>query len=319
MPRPRADVPPVLIDGPLAVAHARAAGVPPAHLRRASLRAPTRGVRAAGPAPADSDVAARCREILPVLPADVVFCHVTALLLLGVDLPLGLDPADALHVQVGPGASWPRRAGVRAHGRSTPDVPSRSSPGGLRVLDPGLVWTQLASVLAPRELVVLGDALCRRRHPLVTLEHLAATLDAVPAGSRGVRRARAALPLVRARTDSPMETRLRWLLVRAGLPCPTVNEPVHGPGGELVAMPDMIYRQQRVAVEYDGDVHRTDRATWRRDIARRQGLEALGWRVITCTADDVFRHPTRPVAWVRSALTRAEPSPRLQQMQIPAD
>jgi hypothetical protein len=252
-----------------------------------------------------------------VLPAGAVFCHVTALLLLGVDLPLGLDPADALHVQVGPGTSWPRRAGVRGHSRSTPDVLSRSLRGGLRVLAPELVWAQLAPVLAPRELVVLGDALSRRRRPLVTLDQLAAALDARPPGTRGIRRARAALPLVRARTDSPMETRLRWLLVQAGLPCPTVNQPVYGPDAELVAMPDLIYLRHRVAVEYDGDIHRTDRATWRRDIARRQGLEALGWRVVTCTADDVFRQPDRAVAWVRSALSRAEAqAPRLQQMRI---
>ncbi|WP_454051017.1 hypothetical protein [Cellulomonas sp. Marseille-Q8402] len=36
----------------------------------------------------------------------------TALLLLGVDLPLGLDPSDALHVQTGPGTAWLRRAGL---------------------------------------------------------------------------------------------------------------------------------------------------------------------------------------------------------------
>jgi very-short-patch-repair endonuclease len=69
-------------------------------------------------------------------------------------------------------------------------------------------------------------------------------------------------------------------------------------------MPDLSYPEQRVAVEYDGDVHRTDRTVWRRDVVRRQELESLGWRVITCTADDVLRHPDRPVSWVRRALAR---------------
>lgn len=317
MPRPRAAVPQALVAGPITVARAREAGVSAAELRRAALRAPTRGVRTTGPPPPPGDVAARCRDLLPALPAGAVFCHVTALLLLGVDLPLGLDPAGALHVQVGPGTSWPRRAGVRSHSRSTRAVPTRSLPGGLRVLAPELVWTQLAAVLAPRELVVLGDALSRRRRPLSTPDLLATTVASLPPGTRGVRRARAALPLVRARTDSPMETRLRWLLVHAGLPCPTVNQPVHGPDGELVVMPDMTDVGHRVAVEYDGDVHRTDRSTWRRDIARRQALEALGWQVITCTADDVLHHPTRAVTWVRRALSRAEAAPRLQQMQLP--
>lgn len=101
-----------------------------------------------------------------------------------------------------------------------------------------------------------------------------------------------------------MESRLRWILVQAGLPCPEVNTLVRSDDGWVVAMPDLAYVRERVAVEYDGDVHRTDRDTWRRDVARRQALEALDWRVVTCTADDVLRHPDRPVAWVRRALHR---------------
>ncbi len=105
--------------------------------------------------------------------------------------------------------------------------------------------------------------------------------------------------MVRPRTDSPMESRLRWEIVRSGLPCPVVNYLVRGVGGEVVAMPDLAYPRWRIAIEYDGDVHRTDRRTWRRDIARRQALESLGWRVITCTADYVLRTPDRALAWIR--------------------
>jgi very-short-patch-repair endonuclease len=99
-----------------------------------------------------------------------------------------------------------------------------------------------------------------------------------------------------------METRLRLLLVDGGLPCPVVNHHVHDTQGRFVAMPDLTYPDLRIAIEYDGDVHRTDKHTWRRDIARRQALEALGWRVITCTADDVDRTPDRTLSWVRAAL-----------------
>jgi very-short-patch-repair endonuclease len=67
-------------------------------------------------------------------------------------------------------------------------------------------------------------------------------------------------------------------------------------------MPDMAYPALKIAIEYDGDVHRTDRRTWRRDIARRQALEALGWRVITCTADDIDRTPDRTLSLVRAAI-----------------
>jgi very-short-patch-repair endonuclease len=162
------------------------------------------------------------------------------------------------------------------------------------------------------ELVVLGDALLRRRDALSHLNRLKAAVAGLPAGTRGARRLRAAVEHLRPRTDSPMESRLRWLLVDAGLPCPAVNALVRTPDGSVVAMPDLSYEQERVAVEYDGDVHRTSKTVWRRDVARRQGLEALGWRVVSCTADDVLRHPARPVAWVRSALSRTPAASRLQ-------
>ena len=303
MPGHRAPLPPLLAARPFTVAEGRDAGLTPAQLRRDSLRAPARGVRTAAPEPEPDDVAHRCREIAPALPPGALFCHVTALAVLGVDAPLGLDPHGPLHVQVGPGSTLPRRAGVRGHVRTRARVPSRRV-GGVDVLAPEGVFVQLAAALPPRELVVLGDGLVRRRRPVCRLDDLVATVAALPPGTRGVRRLREALEHVRAGTDSPMESRLRWLLVQAGLPCPEVNVLVRSDDGWVVAMPDLAYVRERVAIEYDGDVHRTDRDTWRRDIARRQGLEALGWRVVTCTADDVLRHPDRAIGWVRRALRR---------------
>jgi very-short-patch-repair endonuclease len=175
-------------------------------------------------------------------------------------------------------------------------------PSGLCVLAPEAVWIQLAGRLSTAELVVLGDALTRRKQPWCSPAMLEARVRALPSGTRGVRRLREAVALVRARTDSCMETRLRLLLVDGGLPCPVVNHHVHDTQGRFVAMPDLTYPDLRIAIEYDGDVHRTDKHTWRRDIARRQALEALGWRVITCTADDVDRTPDRTLSWVRAAL-----------------
>jgi len=99
-----------------------------------------------------------------------------------------------------------------------------------------------------------------------------------------------------------MESRARWLLVDAGLPCPAVNVAARDYLGHFLTLPDLSYPDLKIAIEYDGDIHRTDKATWRRDIRRRQALEAAGWRVITCTADDVLRNPERLVAWVRAAI-----------------
>ena len=48
------------------------------------------------------------------------------------------------------------------------------------------------------------------------------------------------------------------------------------------------YREQRIAIEYDGDIHRISRKTWLRDMGVRELLRELGWEVIVLTSDDVF-------------------------------
>jgi very-short-patch-repair endonuclease len=99
-----------------------------------------------------------------------------------------------------------------------------------------------------------------------------------------------------------METRLRLLLVRAGLPAPCVNRDVVEDGAWL-ARPDLSYPLQRIAIEYEGDHHRTDRRQWKRDKARRRLLEDHGWLVIEVIDDDVYKTPELTVARVRAART----------------
>jgi hypothetical protein len=172
---------------------------------------------------------------------------------------------------------------------------------GLPVMPAAALWCQLAAELSDSEVVVLGDALLRRKRPFATAEALARQVRQTPAGTRGVRRLRAAIPLHRPGTDSCPETRLRLLIVAAGLPCPDVNRAVHDSRGRFIALPDLGYHAERIAIEYDGDIHRTDRRTWQRDIGRRHALETSGWRVLTCTAADL-RSPARALAWIRLAL-----------------
>ncbi|MBM7820461.1 hypothetical protein JOE63_002938 [Cellulosimicrobium cellulans] len=104
----------------------------------------------------------------------------------------------------------------------------------------------------------------RRKNPATTVRELRRLMDATYK-MRGIVRCREAIDLVRPGTDSSMETRTRLLLVQAGLPCPQVNVPAHDDGGQFLALPDLSYPELRIAIEYDGDVHRTDPATWRRE------------------------------------------------------
>jgi hypothetical protein len=105
-------------------------------------------------------------------------------------------------------------------------------------------------------------------------------------GARGLRRLRAALPLVDAGAESPKETWLRLLLIDAGLPVPTTQIRVYDDGYWPFAFLDMGWERYKVTAEYDGDHHRKDRRQYVKDQRRLRTLEKLGWNVIRVIAED---------------------------------
>lgn len=118
--------------------------------------------------------------------------------------------------------------------------------------------------------------------------------------ARGLQRMRKVLPLLDAGAASPKETWLRLLIVRAGLPTPETQIPVvmHY---RTVAVLDMGWDRFKVAVEYDGDQHRTSRRQYVRDIRRLHALEECGWIVVRVVAED---RPAAVIDRVREALRR---------------
>lgn len=117
-------------------------------------------------------------------------------------------------------------------------------------------------------------------------------------GARGQRQLRALLPLVDPGAASPKETWLRLLLIDAGLPTPETQIPVTE-NWRTIGVLDMGWERYRVAVEYDGDQHRTDRRQYARDQRRIRRLTELGWIVIRVIAED---RPDDVVRRVRAAL-----------------
>ena len=107
-------------------------------------------------------------------------------------------------------------------------------------------------------------------------------------GARGLRRLLGALALVDRGAASPKETWLRLLLIDAGLPTPTTQIPVNE-NWRLVGVLDMGWERYKVAVEYDGDQHRTDRRRYVQDQQRLRELERLGWIVVRVIAEDSRR------------------------------
>lgn len=147
--------------------------------------------------------------------------------------------------------------------------------------------------------VIAVDALAHRR--LFKLDELRG-LAAARRGWPGTRLLDEVLSLAEPRTESPMETRLRLLLISHGLPRPVAQYDVHDAYGRFIGRVDFAYPKLRLAVEYEGDHHR-ERVTFRRDLARVNALREAGWTVLRLTADDVLRHPGRIIRQMHAAAT----------------
>ena len=96
-----------------------------------------------------------------------------------------------------------------------------------------------------------------------------------------------------------METRLRMLLVLAGLPRPEAQVSIHERNGRFLGRPDLYYPERRLGLEYDGGVHRASLAEYNR---RQNRLLEEGVRLLRFTAGDLQLHPAVVVAQVRSVL-----------------
>jgi hypothetical protein len=123
-----------------------------------------------------------------------------------------------------------------------------------------------------------------------------AVADGHPRG-RGIRRLRTALELADGGAESPQETRVRLLLVGAGLPKPETQIEFR----ELHIRVDMGWREWKVAVEYDGIQHWENRYQRAWDIERIALLEAAGWSVVRVSAEMMSR-PNAIVERVKAKL-----------------
>lgn len=172
--------------------------------------------------------------------------------------------------------------------------------GGVPATTPARTAFDLASRYPVVKAVAAIDALARAtKLDIADAESLARRYK----GHRNIRRARRALTLVDAGAESPRETWLRLLLTEAGYPRPQTQIPVYDEYRQLVAVLDMGWEDVKIAVEYEGDHHRTDRRQFNRDIARLEALTDLGWIIVRVTVEDVPGGILRrvAVAWARRA------------------
>ena len=130
---------------------------------------------------------------------------------------------------------------------------------------------------------------------LVTVSKLRAYISKHPR-ARGIARFRRVVDLAEPQAESPMETRLRVLLVLAGLPRPELQVPIYDDQGRFLGRPDLFYPEQRLAIEYDGGNHR-DRLV--HDDRRQNDLVGADRRLLRFTAVDVYEAPDSVVRQVR--------------------
>lgn len=275
---------------PFTRADAVAAGIDPRLLRGKRFRRIFKGVyisAEAAPSPLH-----RVEAAVILHPPGAFASHVSAARVYDVPVPHFADE----HVTVFSEKDRRRRAGIRCH--VAPRTARTGRFKGIRVSLPIPMFIELASILSLVDLVVVGDALVRRR--AFTPEQLVRACR--ESRDRHARSALRAASLVRDGVDSPMETRLRLLLVLAGLPEPEVNHLVVDAHGRVVRRFDLSYPEHKLIVEYDGRQHAEDPDQYTSDIYRREQLDDWGWRIVVVTAKGIFRRPEETLQRVRDAL-----------------
>lgn len=154
-------------------------------------------------------------------------------------------------------------------------------------------------------LVVCDMALRLRLATTTSLYRYGQDAAGLPGASRLRDLARYAEP-----AESPMESRLRWLLLEAGLPRPTVQKDLQDAAGRFIGRADLYYAAARLVIEFDGGNHR-DRLV--SDDRRQNDLVRAGFTVLRFTAADLRGRPAAVVAQVRGALAVGTESARLVQ------
>jgi hypothetical protein len=282
----RVRLPIELGGGPFSVSHALSLGVGSSRLRGPDLHSPFWGVRA--PAGSVKTLFDRVIAYEKRMSPAAFFSHLTAARLWSIPLPFALEQRSSLDLAVTPGQVVPVGAGIRGH-RLQVDERDVLRFGRIRVTSLARTWCDLGALLSEEDLVAAGDFLLWRRRPddlRLSKTDLADALGRWK-GRRGRPNLERCLPTLNDRADSPPESRMRVRFARAGLPTPEVNCEICTDAGVFVAMADLGWRKYRVAFDYEGDGHRTDRVQWGKDLKRAPRIENANWSYVRAGAPDL--------------------------------
>jgi very-short-patch-repair endonuclease len=213
-----------------------------------------------------------------------------------------------------------------------PDVPAEVTvPGGGQRAHPGLRVHR--DRLASGEITTAGGVCCttamRTAYDLARQEDLVEAVVAVDRlsnvhrfrpdlllnfavhydGARGNDRVARVLAEVSPYSGSPMESRLRMVIVNGGLPRPRVQWPVQDVLARTVVWLDLAYPELNIGIEYEGELHATVERVLR-DAGRYTRLVDRGWLIYRYTKNEVYRKPDLIVAELSRARGRATTNTR---------
>jgi len=275
---------------PFTRADALAAGISPKLIRGSLFRRIFRGVYIWANVPITQEE--RIEAGLRIHPPGAFASHLSAAAIYGIAVP------DRSEVHISVKAARDRRwqPGLKPH--VAPIGTEVRSHRGFPVSSPVRMFIELAALLDLVDLVVAGDSILRilkmRRKDLVA--ELEASRDYwAPA-------ARAAARFVREEVDSPMESRLRMLIVLAGLPEPTINHKLRDASGAVIVRFDLSYPSIRLIIEYDGRQHVEIIENWESDNDRREYLDTERWHVLKVTSKGIYVEPEHTLDRISRAL-----------------
>lgn len=273
--------------GPFTVARARQLGLSWRSLQTPRWTRLSRGQYCSSDMP--REIRLMLRAVEQRLPREHAFSGLTAAWMWG----LNVSPSNPIEVTIGRDVPVRARAGISLRRAALPksDVVVRR---GFRVTSPFRTVRDLGSRPDAIESVVAVDMALHME--LVALSELISYVD-THSGEKGIKRLRRAIRSADARSESPMETRLRMHLIKAGLPVPQIQAQLHDARGEFVGRVDLYYSDCRLVIEYDGENHK-DRLT--SDVRRQNALVNAGYQILRFTSVDL-RVPESIVAQVRQA------------------
>lgn len=232
----------------------------------------------------------------------VVISHETAAELYGLPLPRALTWRFGAPVHGSLEVGYPSSGRLLIVHRATRLGKQRHR--ALIMVPPLVAIQQIAGSLDHAGLVACVDALLGQKADVALPDKDSATREADGLRGRGSCAVRRAVHDSREMVWSPMETRARLLLLRAGYPEPSTNLKVVDPSTGRHFYLDLAYEQFRIAIEYDGDFHRTNRRAWQKDLHKHEVLHQLGWVVLRITIADL-RDPRDFFRRLSDAMRRA--------------